>query len=209
LHDEAGQALTSVRLQLDLVGAVLPPGAPPAARQHLQDAQDLISHTLEEIRRISIDLRPSLLDDLGLLPALRWQCRHFGRRANLEARFESQGQARRLDADVETAIYRAAQEALTNIARHAQATEATILLQYQDDCLCLTVSDNGRGFSADQEMGVGLIGMRERLSAIGGSLHIHSRAGIGSTLHIQAPVRRGSPDPAFGEGLLTPQEEHL
>ncbi len=198
LHDEAGQALTSVYLQLDLVGAVLPSNAPSIARQHLQEAQDLIGHTLEEIRRISIDLRPSLLDDLGLLPALRWQCAHFGRRANLSARFESQGDARRLDADVETAIYRAAQEALTNVARHAQATEATISLQYQDDCLRLTVRDNGRGFSADQEIGLGLIGMRERLSTIGGSLRIDSRAGIGSTLHIKAPIRCGSPDPAVG-----------
>jgi two-component system sensor histidine kinase UhpB len=204
LHDEAGQALTSVRLQLDLVGAILPPDAPSAARQHLQEAQDLISRTLEEIRRISIDLRPSLLDDLGLLPALRWQCEHFGRRTNLNARFESHGDVRRLDADVETAIYRAVQEALTNIARHAQATEATISLQYLYNCLRLTVRDNGRGFSADQELGLGLIGMRERLSAVGGSLRIDSRVRIGTTLYIESPFSRSArvSDP-FSVGLLT------
>jgi signal transduction histidine kinase len=192
LHDEAGQSLTSVRLQLDLVRAVLPPDAPVGALQHLRDAQDLVSRTLEEIRRISVDLRPSLLDDLGLLPALRWQCKHFGRRANLRARFESHGDTQRLSADVETAIYRSAQEALTNIARHAQATEATMSLQYLPNCLRLTVRDNGRGFVAYREMGVGLIGMRERLAAVGGSLRIDSHVGIGSTLYIEVPLSRSA-----------------
>jgi len=189
LHDEAGQALTAVRLQLDFVNSILPPDAPSPVREQINQAHDLVGYTLQEIRRISMDLRPSLLDDLGLTPALRWQCDHFSRHANLAARFESVGDVRRLDADVETTVYRAAQEALTNVARHAQATSVSISLEYENDGLCLTIADDGRGFAdtADQETGLGLIGMQERLSTIGGTLHIDPRPGAGSTLRIEVP----------------------
>ena len=189
LHDEAGQALTAVRLQLDFVNSILPPDAPSPVREQINQAHDLVGRTLQEIRRISMDLRPSLLDDLGLTPALRWQCDHFSRHANLAARFESVGDVRRLDADVETTVYRAAQEALTNVARHAQATSVSISLEYENDGLRLTIADDGRGFAdtADQETGLGLIGMQERLSTIGGTLHIDPRPGAGSTLRIEVP----------------------
>lgn len=190
LHDEAGQSLTAVRLQLAFVASILPPAVPPAVREQIDEAQALISRTLEEIRRISIDLRPSLLDDLGLMPALRWQCDHFSRHANLKVNFESTGDVRRLDADIETTVYRAAQEALTNIARHAQATEAHVALDYQSQCLCLSIADNGRGFSetADKGMGVGLMGMQERIATVGGTLRIHSQPGTGSILSIEVPL---------------------
>jgi signal transduction histidine kinase len=190
LHDEAGQSLTAVRLQLDFVASVLPPDAPPPLREQIDEAQTLVSRTLEEIRRISIDLRPSLLDDLGLTPALRWQCDRFSRHANLKVHFESKGDVRRLNADVETAVYRAAQEALTNIARHAQASKAEISLEYQSEHLSLIITDDGRGFSstADKGTGVGLIGMQERIAAVGGSLHIDSPSGAGSVLRIEVPL---------------------
>jgi two-component system sensor histidine kinase UhpB len=207
LHDEAGQALTAVRLQLDFVASTLPSGVPSSVRKQIKQAQDLVSRTLQEIRRISIDLRPSLLDDLGLTPALRWQCDHLSRHANLSIHFESKQDSRRLDASVETAVYRAAQEALTNIVRHAQATAVEISLAYQDDRLDLTISDNGRGFPEvpGQEIGLGLIGIRERLSAVGGALHIDSRPGTGSTLYIQVPL---SPCPGLA-GVSTPPQEEL
>jgi signal transduction histidine kinase len=191
LHDEAGQSLTAVRLQLDFIASVLPPDTPEPVHEQIDEAQTLVSRTLEEIRRISIDLRPSLLDDLGLMPALRWQCDHFSRHVNLKTHFESKGNVRRLDADVETAVYRAAQEALTNIARHAQATEAKIMLDYQDERLCLVIADNGQGFSetAYKGMGVGLTGMRERIATVGGTLYVDSSPGDGLTLRIEVPLK--------------------
>ncbi|MGD9098841.1 MAG: GAF domain-containing protein [Anaerolineae bacterium] len=208
LHDEAGQALTAVRLQLDFVTSILPSDVPLPVRRQIKQAQNLIGRTLQEIRRISIDLRPSLLDDLGLTPALRWQCDHLSRHANLAIRFESTQDTRRLDANVETAVYRAAQEALTNIVRHAQATVVEISLEYQDERLDLTISDNGRGFpeAPGQEIGLGLIGIRERLSAVGGALHIDSQPGTGSTLYIQVPL---SPRPSLAGVSTPPQEEAL
>lgn len=190
LHDEAGQALTTVRLQLDFISSVLPPDLPPHVRQQVDEAYALVGRTLEEIRRISLDLRPSLLDDLGLTPALRWQCRQLNRRAGLKVCLESTGDERRLGPDVETAVYRVIQEALTNIVRHAQATEATISLDYQRERLRLVVTDNGGGFPdvAAQGMGLGLLGMRERITAVDGTLRIQSLPGAGSTLQIEVPL---------------------
>jgi signal transduction histidine kinase len=190
LHDEAGQALTTVRLQLDYVASVLPPDLPTYVHEQVREAQALAGHTLEEIRRISIDLRPSLLDDLGLTAALRWQCNRLSRHGNLQVTFDSTLDGQRLPPKVETAVYRAAQEALTNIARHAQATSVQISLDYQGGRLRLIIADDGRGFQDTGELGLGLglLGMQERLSAVGGRLHIESRSRVGSTLHIEVPL---------------------
>jgi signal transduction histidine kinase len=190
LHDEAGQALTTVRLQLDYVASVLPPDLPAYVHDQVREAQTLVGHTLEEIRRISIDLRPSLLDDLGLTAALRWQCNRLSRHGNLQITFDSTLNAQRLPPKVETAVYRATQEALTNIARHAQATSVRISLDYHDGRLRLIIADDGRGFQDTGELGLGLglLGMQERLSAVGGRLHIDSRSRVGSTLHIEVPL---------------------
>jgi signal transduction histidine kinase len=190
LHDEAGQALTAVRLQLDYVASALPDDVPEPVRQQVEDAQGLVGRTLEEIRRISIDLRPSLLDDLGLAPALRWQCDRLSRHSNTRVGFASSQATRRLTPGVETSLYRVAQEALTNIARHAQATSVDVTLDYRHDHICLTITDNGRGFAEDsgQGRGLGLLGMRERLGAVGGTLYIDSQADSGTTLHIEVPL---------------------
>jgi signal transduction histidine kinase len=190
LHDEAGQALTTVRLQLDFLASVLPHDLPAQLRQQMEEAQTLVGRTIEEIRRISIDLRPSLLDDLGLAPALRWQCDRLSRHSNMDVRFTSRQETRRLDSSVETAVYRAAQEALTNIARHAHATIVDVSLDHRADRLYLSISDDGQGFSgdADQGIGLGLLGMQERLSAVGGTVHITSRPGSGTTLRIEVPL---------------------
>jgi signal transduction histidine kinase len=190
LHDEAGQALTTVRLQMDYVASILPPDVPSEVQDQINEAQTLIARTLEEIRRISIDLRPSILDDLGLTSALRWQCDRLQRHAKISVHFDSHQDGRRLKPDIETTVYRTAQEALTNIARHAQATSVEVKLDVTRDLLSLEIVDDGTGFNetADQERGLGLLGMQERLSAVSGTLQIESEPGVGSTLHIQVPV---------------------
>jgi signal transduction histidine kinase len=190
LHDEAGQALTTVRLQLDYLESALPEDLPLNLRRQVSEARTLVGQTLEEIRRISIDLRPSLLDDLGLAPALRWQCDRLSRRSKLKVSFVSKQATRRLAPHIETAVYRAAQEALTNISRHAEATSVDVILDYRHSRLHLTITDDGKGFSntADQTLGLGLMGMRERLSAVRGSVHIDSQPDIGSTLFIEVPL---------------------
>jgi len=190
LHDEAGQALTTVRLQLDYLESALPGDLPQHLRRQVRDAKTLVGQTLEEIRRISIDLRPSLLDDLGLAPALRWQCDRLSRHTRLKVSFVSKQDTRRLAPQIETAVYRAAQEALTNITRHAEATSVDVILDYRHNRLYLTITDDGKGFSnaGDHAFGLGLMGMRERLSAVGGSVHIDTQPEIGSTLFIEAPL---------------------
>jgi signal transduction histidine kinase len=190
LHDEAGQALTTVRLQLDYLESELPEDLPQNLRRQVSEAKTLVGQTLEEIRRISIDLRPSLLDDLGLAPALRWQCDRLGRHSKLKVSFVSRQDTRRLAPHIETAVYRAAQEALTNISRHADATSVDVILDYRHSRLHLTITDDGKGFSntTDHTLGLGLMGMRERLSAVKGSVHIDSQPGMGSTLFIEVPL---------------------
>jgi signal transduction histidine kinase len=194
LHDEAGQALTTVRLQLDFVASVLPDDLPAPIRRQVEEAQTLIGRTLEEIRRISIDLRPSLLDDLGLASALRWHCERLGRHAQMDVVFEGPSRTRRLPSDVETAVYRAAQEALTNVARHAQANSVQVRLDYQNGQLRLTIADDGVGFAENRVSGtgIGLMGMQERLSAVGGTLRVESVPDGGSTLFIRVPIQ-GTP----------------
>ena len=190
LHDEAGQALTTVRLQLDYLESALPGDLPQHLRRQIREAKTLVGQTLEEIRRISIDLRPSLLDDLGLAPALRWQCDRLSRHSRLKVSFVSKQDTRRLVPHIETAVYRAAQEALTNITRHADATSVDVILDYRHSRLHLTITDDGKGFSnsGDHALGLGLMGMRERLSAVGGSIHIDTQPNIGSTLFIEVPL---------------------
>jgi signal transduction histidine kinase len=154
----------------------------------------LTLQTLAEMRELSHELRPTMLDDLGLVPTLRWYVRQFGRRLDIAVTFEPVDIQERLSSDVETVLYRVVQEALTNVVRHAKAQAIDVNLRRDRSTLVLIVADDGIGFDAPAGImeahagqGMGLLGMRERVAAIGGCLQVESTPGRGTRLTVTLP----------------------
>jgi signal transduction histidine kinase len=195
LHDSTGQSLTALGLGLAAASDNLYKNADVAAHQ-LQELRALNSQTLQEVHNLVTDLRPSLLDNLGLVSALRSQVQAFQKRTSVHASFTHTGVKRREDPSIELALYRIAQEALTNIAKHAQATETRVRLISRPDRLCLRIRDNGRGFDTEKVLDSsqkdreawGLLGMQERVSLIGGHFFIRSRQNVGTIIQICIPL---------------------
>ena len=182
LHDEAGQVLTAVKIELDLEGRT--------------DAGALVGRALAQVRDVSNLLRPSVLDDLGLVAALTALVDDFSMRTRISTKVDVGGATHRLPPDIEVVIYRVVQEALTNIAKHAQATRASVSLTFDDRHTRLIVEDDGRGMKTTgtpvdaTEPHLGLLGMRERVTAVGGTLGIGS--GPQGGLRIEARIPTGS-----------------
>ena len=193
LHDETGQALASVMVGLRNVEE-----ASSAAEVHtrLADLRGVASATLESVRRLALELRPSVLDDLGLVAALRRYATEYTARFKIPVAVQIIGlDDWRLASEVETALYRIVQEALTNIAKYARATHVSVLLERRDGQINAIVEDNGCGFDAEQvlrtgaaENRLGLYGMRERAELIGGALTVESQTGCGTTVFVRVPV---------------------
>jgi signal transduction histidine kinase len=187
LHDETGQALTALLVQLKVLEKQRDPEAITAQAEELRE---IVVGALEEVRRLARDLRPATLDDLGLLPTLEGHVRTFRRTTGLDALFAADvPEDFRLPRDTELALYRVAQEALTNVARHAHATRVCVRLEQIGDILSLSVVDNGHGFDPASalrtaESGVGLLGIRERVDLIGGVLTLQSAPGQGTRLRV-------------------------
>src|SRR5437867_2722557 len=187
LHDEAGQLLASVHLALEEVAGNLPP-----ARQHLQKVKGLLDQIEGQLRRLSHELRPTILDDLGLLPALKFLAEGVAARTGLLITVDG-GSAPSLSPLLETTLYRIVQEALTNVARHAKASQVDITVHQELQTLRCSIRDNGVGFDVPAVLaklggrGLGLIGIRERLNSLGGSLSIMSKQGQGTELVITIP----------------------
>lgn len=199
LHDELGQALTAVQLNLQQMEKELPAEA-AATRENIKETRSIVEQASQQIRELSFFLRPSLLDDLGLLPTLRWHLNGFRQRTNLEIQFEVKGMEERLDQDTETALYRIIQETLNNIAKHAQAKKVMIGLHRTGEMIAGYIEDDGKGFDVNQrlsmdsfETGIGLIGMRERATLLGGSLTIKSGKGFGTRVSFEIPLHRRGP----------------
>ncbi|MFN8379464.1 MAG: histidine kinase [Anaerolineae bacterium] len=192
LHDETGQSLTALLVQLRVFEHLQ---TRPEILAHAAELRTLVLDTLEEVRRLARDLRPGTLDELGLVPTIDWHVRTFTRNGSLKVDFRSDlSEGFRLPMHTELALYRVVQEALTNIARHAQATHASVLLDHADGVLSLTVQDDGRGFDVhsvmnSEERGLGLHGIQERVELIGGKLVLESTEGRGTTLCVQVPVQ--------------------
>jgi len=189
LHDDAGQLLASVHLVLEEVST----GLPSRTRDRLKRVRGPLDEIEKHLRRLSHELRPTILDDLGLLPALEFLAQGVAARSGIAVRVE--GEARpRLPAAVETALYRVVQEALRNATKHAAARRVDIRLEVEPGAARCTVKDDGRGFDTREvldrkgDRGLGLIGMRERLSALGGRFTIESAPGRGTELHIMIPI---------------------
>jgi PAS domain S-box-containing protein len=194
LHDEAGQITASIHLALADIGRELP----PSGRERLREVRDSLDEIEERLRRLSHELRPTILDDLGLEPALEFLAEGFSARTGIPIRVESTAKGR-VDPLVETALYRVVQEALTNIARHSSASDASIELARERESLRCTVRDDGVGFEPDLLLrgdaghrGIGLLGVRERLDALGGRVRIRSAPGAGTELSVAVPLGRRS-----------------
>jgi signal transduction histidine kinase len=195
LHDDTAQALIALSLGLDGLGrAMRQLQLPQKDLEWHASLQNLADRTLEGVRRACRDLRPSVLDDLGLHAALEWLSDSSAERG-VPCTFSCSGEPRPTSPEAEIAIFRIAQEALSNVWRHSQASQACLTLQYLPDRLLVSVSDNGRGFAPDQpttreagsQGGLGLLGMRERAALIGASLSIHSSPGQGCTVTLSLP----------------------
>lgn len=192
LHDETSQVLTSLLISL----AVLEESVETQeARERIADTRALAHSTLRAIRNLSIDLRPSALDDLGLLPALRWYVKEYQKKCAIEVEFQATGLKQRLPAEMETALYRIVQECLTNTAKHANAHRVTIMLREEPERVFGRIVDDGRGFDYEallktpgQELGLGLAGMHERAVLLDGTLDIHSVPGQGTTIEVNIPL---------------------
>jgi PAS domain S-box-containing protein len=193
LHDEIGQALTAVKIHLQGMTRSPEPVA-AEARSRLEECIALIERTLGQVRGIALDLRPSLLDDLGLVAALRSHVNLQARMAGFAAEFTADGPEGRLGPALETACFRVAQEALTNIVRHAGAGHVSVEVHRDDDTLHLVVRDDGVGFDPSsvrtraEGTSMGLLGMQERAALIGGQLAIHSEPGRGTMIRARFPL---------------------
>lgn len=195
LHDEIGQVLTGLKLTLEM-GARLPADD---VRQSLDQARALVNDLMARVRKLSLDLRPAMLDDLGLLPALLWHIEHYTAQTQVRVNFKHSGlEKRRFTPEVETAAYRVVQEALTNVARHANVDEATVRLSTHQRTLLIEVEDNGAGFDMASVLAAsetsGLAGMRERAVLLDGRLTVESQPGAGTRVTaelgiVDGPVR--------------------
>lgn len=190
LHDDAGQLMVAVHLSLDEATRELP----PQVQAKLTGVKALLALVEERIRDLSHELRPAMLDHLGLVPALEFLAANFGQRAGLHITVESKLHGK-LAPKLSLAFYRIVQEALTNVRRHARATKVRISISKKGDIVRCLVADNGVGFDPASTVnsgrpGLGLLGIRERLSALGGKLRIQSAEGRGTRLEITAPLQQ-------------------
>jgi two-component system, NarL family, sensor histidine kinase UhpB len=190
LHDEVNQALTGVLLRLEAARE----GAPAELEGELAETRSLANQAMEELLALARQLRPTALDDLGLKAAIAGQVEEIGRQRGIEAVFSSEGDFSELDDDVQLVVYRVAQEALSNAARHSEADSITVSLRRLDPGVELRVSDDGRGFSfAAAEGGLGIAGMRERALLVDGEVEIHSRPGEGTTVWLRIEEPQDAP----------------
>jgi signal transduction histidine kinase len=186
LHDETGQALMVLRFQLEMLAS----DAKSAEQQaRVQESMDVLDRTIEGLRRIIARLSPRVLEELGLLAAIRRQAQLLAHQTGMKARLELPEKIALMDRDIEVALYRSAQEALHNIAKHSQASNFVVRLETTADKVYLEIEDDGTGLltRTPPEGGFGLTGMRERTVALGGSMAIHSRRGRGTQLRIVLP----------------------
>lgn len=191
LHDQVGQNLTALGINLNIMRARLPDQAEGQMCSRLDDSLSLVEKTAERIRDLMAELRPSVLDDYGLLSALRWYGQQFAGRTNIATTVEGEDPPHRLPAHVESALFRIAQEALTNVAKHAQATAVTISVEEDRGRVRLTVTDDGTGFNAAERgdssshKGYGLLTMSERAEAVGGQCQVRSSPGQGTQVIVE------------------------
>jgi signal transduction histidine kinase len=184
LHDEVGQAFSAILMEAENLLDLDPV---PEVRIHLDSIRGVAGNGMNEIRNMALLLRPSMLDDFGLLPALEWQAREIGKRTGMRVQVSSEMPGE-LPEEHKTCIYRVVQEALNNCAQHAQASAVQVCVRHQAGQILVTVQDDGSGFDPQRVRGLGLLGMEERARHLGGTFEIDSRPGRGTLLRVTLPV---------------------
>lgn len=193
LHDETGQFLTGLVLSLKGLEERVA-GEPEMVKEHLESLRDLATRATEDVRRLIRDLRPSLLDDMGLVEAIAWYLDNYLEAKGVKCHFETAGFSQRLPAAVESSLFRLVQEAINNIVKHAQAREAWVTLRGTREAISGSIRDNGTGFDLaglPSGAGTGLLGMQERVKLLGGKLVIKSTHGKGTRIRFEIPLGDG------------------
>lgn len=196
LHDEMGQILTAVSLNLAAIERNLPETADESLQEQLADANSLVLGLTDQVRSLSLELRPSMLHDLGLAATLRWYVANYAKRQVAEIGFDSDSLPEHLPENVEITAYRVVQEALTNVSRHSRATHVDLTIAGIEDCIIVVVEDNGQGFDLESvtnnkstSSGIGLAMMRERVAALNGRLAVCSEVGKGTRISAEIPIK--------------------
>jgi len=216
LHDEVGQALTVLNTNL---GMLQRNGTVDSAllKKKIANTQMLLAQTMKTVHRFARELRPAMLDELGLLPALRSCLKNFSERTGLHVRFAASPEAEHLNDDQKTAVYRVAQESLTNVAKHARASRVTVSIRKLSRGLQVEIKDNGKAFKVDRWLSgkggkrLGLLGMCERVRLVNGRFAVKSRPGQGTTVSMEIPFKAGSTEVAArtSQRPKTSRTDHL
>ena len=188
LHDEVGQSLSAVLVELRNLSAAIGVRATEETRSQVDVIKGLVESTVRVVRNMSLLLRPSMLDDLGLVPALKWQAREVSKSTAMDVTVAAELASGDLPDEYKTCIYRVVQEALNNCAKHAHAKTVRIRVQQPNGLVKLSIQDDGQGFDASQVKGLGLLGIQERVHRLGGECRVQSGPGKGTTLSVEIPV---------------------
>jgi signal transduction histidine kinase len=195
MHDELGQVLTALKMDLSIVGKDIAEDKlqnPAQIQQEIDCMLKLIDSTIKKIRTLITQLRPEVLDNLGLIPALEWHAQEIGTRTGMKHKFRSNMGEIELNKELATAVFRIFQEALTNIVRHAKATRFDMYLAMKNGTISLKISDNGIGITTDNlenSQTFGLLGMKERALVLGGAVEVSGTKGKGTTVLARIPIR--------------------
>src|SRR5271170_1572278 len=197
LHDEVGQALSAVLIELRNLSTGLAVRSEEQFRRHVETIKGLVESTVRVVRNMALLLRPSMLDDLGLIPALKWQARESSKSTSMNVTVDVSVRAElasdELPDEYNTCIYRVVQEALHNCARHSRATAVRIRVEQERDRLLLDIQDDGQGFDVRHTKGLGLLGIQERVTHLGGTCTVRSQPGHGTNLSVELPFSMGNP----------------
>lgn len=187
LHDEVGQSLSAVLMELRNLSTGLTVRSEEQSRRHAETIKGLVENTVRVVRNMALLLRPSMLDDLGLIPALKWQAREISKSTSMDVTVAAELDSDELPDEYKTCIYRVVQEALHNCARHSHAASVRIRVAQARDSLLLNIHDDGQGFDVMHTKGLGLLGIQERVTRLGGTCRVHSQPGSGTVLSVELP----------------------
>jgi len=189
LHDEVGQSLGALLVEVGQLSKLVPPDD-KITQSQIAHIKSVAETAVKSIRDIALLLRPPMLDDLGLIPALEWQAREISRRGDMEVEVHSQNVSEDLGDETKVTVYRLVQEALNNAATHASARNANVTVAQVSDKITIEITDDGHGFDPRRQRGMGILGMEERVRRLGGAFTIESAPGKGATIKAELPLRK-------------------